>query len=99
MEIMNTLYNHNEVKIEEMYLKPTYLGPLYRSPVKAQVYVTKYDKDNPPPFIFPSFEIYFEVAKNIYWHNKFQAVDVDKEVSLDIYFTIYEVFKIKRHGD
>ena len=65
MEIMDTLYNPNEFKIEEMYLKPTDLGPIYKPPIKALVYTAIGDYNNPPKFIFPSFEIYFEVSATI----------------------------------
>ena len=53
---------------EEMYVKPTDLGPLYRPPFKAIVYYMVLNKET--PFELPSLQEILEVAKTIYFHNK-----------------------------
>ena len=52
---------------EEMYVKPTDLGPLYRPPFKAIAYYMVLNKKT--PFILPSFFENYKVAMTIYFHN------------------------------
>ena len=81
----------NDFTREELWLKPTDLGPFYRPPIKAYAYVMVINKKT--PFVFPSDDELYLVSLSIYLHNKLQAIDVDKEVSKEINYFFYHAPK------